>query len=158
MKKLAENERELDPSKEIAILQALNGGPNIVDIIAVVKSTKTKRPVIVTEFIEQEELDKIQNTLNEEEIRHYIYQILKALDYANSKGIVHRDLKMVNIAIDHPNRKLYVLDWGMAEFYHPGEDNSRGRFSIDYFTPELLFGKKVHNYALDIWSLGCIFA
>ena len=82
---------------------------------------------------------------------------MKALDFANSKGIVHRDLKMENIAVDHPNRKLYVLDWGLAGFYHAGEDNGRGRYSRHYFSPENLFGHKVYNYALDIWFLGCMF-
>ena len=84
------------------------------------------RPVIVTEFIDMELLDKIKHTLNEEEIRYYMYQTFKALDYANSKGIVHRDLHMENIAIDHPNRKLKIIDWGLADFYHPGYDNSGG--------------------------------
>ena len=41
-----------------------------------------------------------------------MYQILKTLDYANSKGIFHRDLKVDNIAIDHANRKLKIIDWG----------------------------------------------
>jgi len=54
------------------------------------------------------------------DIRFYMYEILKALDFYNSKGIMHRDLKPGNIGIDHVNRKLRILDWGLAEFYHPG--------------------------------------
>ena len=51
-----------------------------------------------------------------------MYQALKALDYANSLGIMHRDLKLTNLAIDHPNRKLTILDWGLADFYSPDKE------------------------------------
>ena len=47
--------------------------------------------------------------------------MLRALDYASSKGVMHRDLKADNIGINHDDRKLTILDWGIAEFYHPGE-------------------------------------
>ena len=87
-----------------------------------------------------------------------MYQILKALDYANSKGIMHRDLKPDNIAIDHPNRKLKILDLGLSGFYRPGHNYKSNARAKHYFNPELRFDKKFYNYAVDIWSLGHIFA
>lgn len=54
------------------------------------------------------------------EIRYYIYELLLALDYCHSQGIMHRDVKPHNIVIDHENRKLRLIDWGLAEFYHAG--------------------------------------
>ena len=38
-----------------------------------------------------------------------------------SMGIMHRDVKPHNVMIDHENRKLRLIDWGLAEFYHPGQ-------------------------------------
>jgi casein kinase II subunit alpha len=49
-----------------------------------------------------------------------MYEILKALDFCHSKGIMHRDVKPHNIMIDYASRKLRLIDWGLAEFYHPG--------------------------------------
>lgn len=46
---------------------------------------------------------------------------------------MHRDVKPHNIAIDHKQRKLRLIDWGLAEFYHPGKEyNVRvaSRFAI----------------------------
>ena len=37
-------------------------------------------------------------------------------------GIMHRDVKPHNVMIDHQQRKLRLIDWGLAEFYHPGQD------------------------------------
>jgi casein kinase II subunit alpha len=61
-------------------------------------------------------------TLTDMDIRYYIFQILRALDYSHSQGIMHRDVKPHNVMIDHAARKLRLIDWGLAEFYHPGEE------------------------------------
>ena len=109
--------------REAKILKAVKGGPNILKFIDLIKDEETGETAFVTEFIETAEvhLRKIKKSFTEEDVRFYMYQILKALDHANSMGIMHRDIKPRNIAIDHPNRKLYLLDWGLAEFYHPGQ-------------------------------------
>ena len=63
------------------------------------------------------------------DIRGYLYELLRALDYCHSMGIMHRDVKPHNVMIDHENRRLRLIDWGLAEFYHPGQVMP---FSNDY--------------------------
>ena len=115
--------KEKKVRREIKILQAVKGGPNILEYIATVKDPETENPAFVTEFIDMDgmKLRKVKMSFNEEDIRFYMYNILKALDYANSMGVMHRDIKASNIAIDHNNRKVYLIDWGLADFYHPGQ-------------------------------------
>ncbi len=53
-------------------------------------------------------------------------------------GIMHRDVKPHNVMIDHEHRKLRLIDWGLAEFYHPGQEYNV-RVASRYFKgPELL--------------------
>ena len=60
--------------------------------------------------------------------------------------------------IDHEKRELRLIDWGLAEFYHPGRDYNV-RVASRYFKgPELLVDFQEYDYALDLWSLGCMFA
>eukprot|EP00828_Plagiopyla_frontata_P003799 TRINITY_DN1124_c0_g1_i6.p1 TRINITY_DN1124_c0_g1~~TRINITY_DN1124_c0_g1_i6.p1 ORF type:complete len:200 (-),score=33.02 TRINITY_DN1124_c0_g1_i6:79-678(-) len=87
-----------------------------------------------------------------------MFEILKALDFCHSKGIMHRDVKPHNIMIDHATKKLRLIDWGLAEFYFPGKDYNV-RVASRYFKgPELLVDYNYYDYSLDMWSLGCMFA
>ena len=61
-------------------------------------------------------------------------------------GIMHRDVKPHNVMIDHAQRKLRLIDWGLAEFYHPGQDYNV-RVASRYFKgPELLV-----DYQVSVW-------
>ncbi len=60
--------------------------------------------------------------------------------------------------IDHEKRQLKLIDWGLAEFYHPNTEYNV-RVASRYFKgPELLVDFQEYDYALDMWSLGCMFA
>jgi len=51
---------------------------------------------------------------------------------------MHRDVKPHNVMIDHSKRQLRLIDWGLAEFYHPGTEYNV-RVASRYFKgPELL--------------------
>ena len=71
---------------------------------------------------------------------------------------MHRDVKPHNVMIDHEKRKLRLIDWGLAEFYHPHMEYNV-RVASRYFKgPELLVDFQEYDYSLDMWSLGCMFA
>ncbi|KAL9326875.1 hypothetical protein ACSQ67_007520 [Phaseolus vulgaris] len=108
--------------REIKILQNLCGGPNIVKLLDIVRDQHSKTPSLIFEYVNSTDFKVLYPTLTDYDIRYYIYELLKALDYCHSQGIMHRDVKPHNVMIDHELRKLRLIDWGLAEFYHPGKE------------------------------------
>uniref|UniRef100_A0A0D6R2X5 non-specific serine/threonine protein kinase n=1 Tax=Araucaria cunninghamii TaxID=56994 RepID=A0A0D6R2X5_ARACU len=144
--------------REIKILQNLCGGPNIIKLLDIVRDQQSKTPSLIFEYVNNTDFKVLYPTLTDYDIRYYIYEILKALDYCHSQGIMHRDVKPHNVMIDHEQRKLRLIDWGLAEFYHPGKEYNV-RVASRYFKgPELLVDLQDYDYSLDMWSLGCMFA
>ncbi len=144
--------------REIKILQNLRGGTNIIQLLDIVIDAQSKTPALIFEYVNNIDFKVLYPTLSDFDIRFYIFELLKALDYCHSNGIMHRDVKPHNVMIDHERKILRLIDWGLAEFYHPGQEYNV-RVASRYFKgPELLVDFQEYDYALDMWSLGCMFA
>jgi casein kinase II subunit alpha len=100
----------------------------------------------------------LSRQLDDFSVRVYIYKILEALEFSHSHGIMHRDVKPLNIVIDHDAKELRLIDWGLADFYIPEKEYNVRVASRYYKGPELLVDDKLYHYSLDIWSLGCTMA
>ncbi|KAJ2599829.1 Casein kinase II subunit alpha [Coemansia sp. RSA 1722] len=143
--------------REIQIMQNLSGGPNIIQLYDVVRDPHSKTPALISEYVNNTDFKVLYPMFTDYDVRYYIYELLKALDFAHSRGIMHRDVKPHNVMIDHEKRTLRLIDWGLAEFYHPGTDYNV-RVASRYFKgPELLVDYTPYDYSLDMWSLGCMF-
>jgi len=145
-------------NREIKVLRNITGGANIVALLDVVRDPTARYHSLIMEYIDNTEWKSLYPVLTEVDIKYYIFQLLKALDFVHSRGIMHRDVKPGNVMIDHRRRKLRLIDWGLAEFYHPGQTYHIRVGSRYYKGPELLVGYKEYDYSLDIWSVGCMLA
>merc|ERR1719231_1547208 len=144
--------------REIKILQNLCGGKNIIKLLDVVRDSQSKTPSLIFEHVNNVDFKVLYPTLSDFDIRYYLLELLKALNFCHSQGIMHRDVKPHNVMIDHERRELRLIDWGLAEFYHPGREYNV-RVASRYFKgPELLVDLQEYDYSLDLWSLGCVMA
>mmetsp|Transcript_15863 Transcript_15863/g.25583 ORF Transcript_15863/g.25583 Transcript_15863/m.25583 type:complete len:346 (+) Transcript_15863:153-1190(+) len=144
--------------REIKILQNLTGGPNIIKLLDIVREPQSKTPSLIFEYVNNTDFKVLYPVLTDYDVRYYLLELLKALDFCHSQGIMHRDVKPHNVMIDHEKRQLRLIDWGLAEFYHPAKEYNV-RVASRYFKgPELLVDLQDYDYALDMWSLGCMFA
>lgn len=140
-------------SKAIAVLSH----PNIVKVYDV--SYGDKLQYIVMEYIEgitlKEYIDKV-GTVNWKEAVHFITQILRALQHAHDKGIVHRDVKPQNIMLVQ-NGNIKVADFGIARFSRSETRTMSGNAigSVHYISPEQARGDITDDKA-DIYSVGVV--
>ena len=97
--------------------------------------------------------------LGEKEARNFFKQMLKALHYCHSEGVVHRDLKLENLLLDE-NHDLKVADFGFSKkMQNPyGPDGLCSTFvgSPAYSAPEIHENTEYDATAADVWSIGVI--
>eukprot|EP01062_Namystynia_karyoxenos_P036426 TRINITY_DN2652_c0_g6_i1.p1 TRINITY_DN2652_c0_g6~~TRINITY_DN2652_c0_g6_i1.p1 ORF type:complete len:399 (+),score=143.71 TRINITY_DN2652_c0_g6_i1:89-1198(+) len=95
--------------------------------------------------------------LTDEHTQYFIYQALRALKYIHSADILHRDLKPGNL-LANGNCDLLICDFGLARGNEPGVELTDYVVTRWYRPPELLLLSNSYTPAVDIWSMGCIFA
>jgi glycogen synthase kinase 3 beta len=91
-------------------------------------------------------------------VKLYVFQLCRALGYIHSLGICHRDIKPQNLLLDPNSGVLKLCDFGSAKMLVKGETNVSYICSRYYRAPELIFGATNYTTAIDIWSMGCVFA
>lgn len=117
---------------------------------------------------------KKMTSFDEDCTRFYGAQILDAIEYMHSQGVIHRDLKPENVLLDD-QMHLKITDFGTAKLLDSSDKATFGTVSVsndplegghqdramsfvgtaEYVSPELLTDKNACK-ASDLWAFGCI--
>lgn len=145
--------RFINESKAVSLLSH----PNIVSIYDV--SVKDNLKYIVMERVDGITLKSYmtqKGALPFEEMMNYTEQILRALEHAHSKGIIHRDIKPQNILL-LKNGRIKVTDFGIAKL--PDADTvtmtDKAIGTVYYISPEQASGIPIDQRS-DLYSLGVL--
>ena len=98
--------------------------------------------------------------IDEHQAGVWFTQLVSAIEYCHSRGVVHRDLKCENLLLDQFN-VLKVTDFGFAR---GGMKPTRGTYPLSqtycgsyaYASPEILTGTPYVPQMADIWSMGVV--
>ncbi|KAK3023535.1 hypothetical protein RJ639_044889 [Escallonia herrerae] len=164
--------------REIKLLRLLRH-PDIVEIKHIMLPPcrrEFKDIYVVFELMESDlhQVIKANDDLTPEHYQFFLYQLLRALKYIHTANVFHRDIKPKNI-LANADCKLKICDFGLARVSF--DDAPSAIFWTDYVAtrwyraPELcgsFFSKAMmlvlytadylYTPAVDIWSIGCIFA
>ena len=142
--------------KEIEILKELNH-PNIIKYLG--NEIINNNIFLFMEHASNGNLKRIIDNFgpfNESLIKIYLKQIIEGLKYLHDKGIIHRDLKCLNLLLN--NNKILIADFGTSK--KNNNENKEDKINessigtINWSAPEVICHKK-YSIKADIWSLGC---
>jgi len=151
--------QKLRLEKEVEILKGLQH-PNIVQFQGT--CSMDDRVQIFMNYVAGGTLSSLMNNfgpLSEQVYKRFTQQIMSAVAYIHSKGVVHRDIKGANILIE-PRGTVKLIDFGCSRemsLSRGGKDSSLMKSMKGtpfWMAPEVIRGTGC-NHKSDIWSVGC---
>ncbi|KAF9786292.1 kinase-like protein [Thelephora terrestris] len=131
--------------REITLLRHLSHHENITGLIDVDASSPNLEEMCII---------KSGQTLTSEHVQYFVYQILRA-------SVVHRDLKPGNLLVN-ADCELKICDFGLSRGFDalPDGEVSMTEYVATrwYRAPEIMLASRKYGTAIDVWSIGCIFA
>ncbi|MBA0552346.1 hypothetical protein Golob_023167 [Gossypium lobatum] len=148
-------------AREILILRRLDH-PNVIKLEGIITSRMSCSIFLVFEYMEHDITGLLSCPdikFSESQIKCYMKQLLSGLDHCHSRGIMHRDIKGSNLLVNNEGI-LKIADFGLANFYGSGKRQplTSRVVTLWYRPPELLLGSTDYTAAVDLWSVGCVFA
>ncbi|TFY65076.1 hypothetical protein EVJ58_g2213 [Rhodofomes roseus] len=149
--------------REITLLRHFNH-ENITGLIDVDCTPDLSEIYIFMEPMEADlhQIIKSGQSLSNEHVQYFLYQVLRGMKYIHSASVVHRDLKPGNLLVN-ADCELKICDFGLSRGFNskPDEEPTNMTEYVAtrwYRAPEIMLAFKGYNTAIDVWSIGCIFA
>lgn len=172
-----------DTHEEVAIKKIANTFDNIIDAKRTLREIKLLRHMdheniiaikdiirppqkdnfndvyIVYELMDTDlhQIIRSNQPLNPDHCQYFLYQLLRGLKYVHSANVLHRDLKPSNLLLNG-NCDLKIGDFGLARTTSETDFMTEYVVTRWYRAPELLLNCSEYTSAIDVWSVGCIFA
>jgi serine/threonine protein kinase len=145
--------------REISILKSVSH-PNILALRDVINEPTSL--ALVTDYMDIDLrrflLQQQGRSLNSDLLCSYAFQLLSGLFVLQTHRIIHRDLKPENLLLNAEGL-LKICDFGLSRYVTlPLRQYSSNVVTLWYRAPELMFGKRQYDMAIDIWSAGLIIA
>lgn len=159
-------------NRELTIMKSLSTQhhPNVVSLLSsfftVSDNSTTISLNVVMEFVPETLYRCCRNYYRNNTapppllIKVFMFQLLRSIAFLHLKSVnvCHRDIKPHNVLVDEAAGTLKLCDFGSAKNLNPSEQNVAYICSRFYRAPELIFGHQYYTTAVDVWSVGCIFA
>eukprot|EP00218_Dolichomastix_sp_CCMP3274_P006726 CAMPEP_0170144364 /NCGR_PEP_ID=MMETSP0033_2-20121228/13439_1 /TAXON_ID=195969 /ORGANISM="Dolichomastix tenuilepis, Strain CCMP3274" /LENGTH=365 /DNA_ID=CAMNT_0010380859 /DNA_START=114 /DNA_END=1211 /DNA_ORIENTATION=- len=129
------------------IMKAPSSGDDFSDVYIVYELMDTDLHQII----------RSSQPLSDDHCQYFVYQLLRGLKYIHTANVLHRDLKPSNLLLN-ANCDLKICDFGLARTSMEKEIMTEYVVTRWYRAPELLLSCTEYSSAIDVWSVGCIFA
>ena len=151
----------MDAIREIKHLQELRH-PNIISLEAVF-SSKNQNLNLVLEFLPLGDMEQLIKDVEHvhygpADMKAWMGMLCRGVWFCHENFVLHRDIKPNNLLIA-ADGEVKLADFGFARgFADPYQNMSTNVITRWYRPPELFFEAKHYSGAVDIWSVGTVFA
>jgi len=143
--------------REVSLLKDLKHA-NIVTLHDIVHTDKSL--TLVFEYLERDlkqYMDDCGAILAMNNVKLFLFQMLRGLAYCHARRVLHRDLKPQNLLINERG-ELKLADFGLARAKSvPTKTYSNEVVTLWYRPPDVLLGSTEYSTPIDMWGVGCIF-
>ncbi|KXJ15893.1 Cyclin-dependent kinase 18 [Exaiptasia diaphana] len=143
--------------REVSLLKDLKHA-NIVTLHDTVHTHKAL--TLVFEYLEKDlkqYMDNCGSIMSMHNVRIFLFQLLRGLEYCHRRKVLHRDLKPQNLLINDRG-ELKLADFGLARAKSvPTKTYSNEVVTLWYRPPDVLLGSRAYSTQIDMWGVGCIF-
>lgn len=143
--------------REVSLLKDLKHA-NIVTLHDIIHTPKSL--TLVFEYVEKDlksYMDECGGIISLNNVKIFLFQLLRGLEYCHKRKILHRDLKPQNLLINEKG-ELKLADFGLARAKSvPTKTYSNEVVTLWYRPPDVLLGSTEYNASIDMWGVGCIF-
>uniref|UniRef100_A0A8C7W5C4 cyclin-dependent kinase n=1 Tax=Oncorhynchus mykiss TaxID=8022 RepID=A0A8C7W5C4_ONCMY len=142
--------------REVSLLKNLKHA-NIVTLHDIIHTERSL--TLVFEYLDsdlKQYLDNCGNLMSMNNVKIFMFQLLRGLSYCHKRKILHRDLKPQNLLINDKG-ELKLADFGLARAKSvPTKTYSNEVVTLWYRPPEVLLGTTEYSTPIDMWGVGCI--
>lgn len=150
--------------REIKLMKAF-AHENVIQIIDIIPPPITAEEfedVYIVQDLMETDLHRIiysKQALTIDHIQYFVYQLLRGLKYIHSANVLHRDLKPSNLLL-RSNCDLKICDFGLSRGVEDEQVGGLTEYVVTrwYRAPEIMLACQEYTSAIDMWSVGCIFA
>jgi len=96
-----------------------------------------------------------KQSLSDQHVQFFVYQLLVALKYLHSGHIIHRDIKPSNILVNS-NCLIKISDYGLARSSEETQELTEYVVTRWYRAPEIMLSTRHYGPAVDVWAVGCV--
>ncbi|XP_008302354.1 cyclin-dependent kinase 18 [Stegastes partitus] len=142
--------------REVSLLKNLKHA-NIVTLHDIIHTERCL--TLVFEYLDsdlKQYLDNCGNLMSMNNVKIFMFQLLRGLSYCHKRKILHRDLKPQNLLINDKG-ELKLADFGLARAKSvPTKTYSNEVVTLWYRPPDVLLGSTEYSTPIDMWGVGCI--
>lgn len=145
--------------REMRVLSRLQHS-SVLEVFEVVESSLFAQ--LVCEYIDGESLRAFaqrqpSHRLPEDLARRFYRQVVQGVSYCHERLVVHRDIKLENLLLNHGQEQIKIIDFGFAAQVASKDTKLRAFCGTpSYMAPEIIKGEGYSGFAADVWSLGVV--